>query len=237
MRAADVLRSALRPLWRSRLIGLGAELFFWWRWVGTRGLSWPEEFERRLDPERPLVAHVAAYVREIDADPVRILDVGAGPITCLGYRLEGKRLDITAVDVLARAYARLWPRDRPAPPVRTHYADAERLGERFEPASFDFVYSQNALDHAARPDVAIAQMVQMAKPGRHVVLVHARDEAVSENYAGLHQWNFTERGGEFVVWNPERTINITQMLRAEAAVRVERQDESIFVEILRHKPA
>jgi SAM-dependent methyltransferase len=227
----------LRPLWRFRLVGLGAELFFWWRWLGTRGLRWPEEFERRLDPQRPLLDHVAAYVRRIEAQPVRILDVGAGPVTCLGYRLEGKALEIAAVDVLARAYARLWPRDLPAPPVRTEYADAERLTDRFSPDSFDVVYAQNSLDHAAHPEVAIGQMLQVAKPGGYVVLMHARDEAVNEGYAGLHQWNFTERGGDFVVWNAARTINIAEMLRDSGAVRAELRGDSVFVEILKHKRA
>jgi SAM-dependent methyltransferase len=139
--------------------------------------------------------------------------------------------------VLARAYARLWSRHRPVPPVRTDYADAERLSERFPPASFDFVYSQNSLDHAARPHIAIAQMLEMAKPGSYAVLVNTRDEAVNENYAGLHQWNFTERSGEFIVWNPACTMNITQMLRPQGSVRVERQGDAILVEILKHRRA
>jgi SAM-dependent methyltransferase len=233
VRASDFIRRLLRPLWRSRLLGLCAEGFFWWRWVSSRGLQWPEEFELRLDPQRPLLPHVATYVRNIAAHPVRILDVGAGPVTCLGYRLEGKALEITAVDVLAKVYARLWPRNRAAPPVRTSYADAERLTERFEPGTFDFVYSQNSLDHTLRPDLAIGQMVQVAKPGSYIVLVHAQDEAVNERYTGLHQWNFSERSGDFIVWNPAESINMSERLRPACAVRAQRKEGSVFVEILK----
>jgi SAM-dependent methyltransferase len=230
------LRSFLRPIWRSRVLGLWAERFFWWRWIRSRGLSWPQEFERRLDPCRPLLPHIAAYVGKVAEDPVRILDVGAGAVTSLGYLLEGRSLEITAVDVLAGTYDRLWAGRDAAPPVRTTYADAERLTQRFEPASFDFVYSQNALDHTSRPSLAIEQMVKVAKPGCYIVLDHALDEAVTEDYTGLHQWNFSERGGDFVVWNRSETINMTERLRPACSVRTERRENSVFVEILRLAP-
>lgn len=235
--AYRALRRFLRPVWRSRVLGLWAERFFWWRWIRTRGLVWPDEFKRRLDPNCPLIPEVAAYVRKVAAAPVRILDVGAGPVTSLGYRLEGKTLEITAVDVLAHSYERLWARGNAAPPVRTKYADAERLTQWFEPASFDFVYSQNSLDHTSRPRLAIEQMVQVAKPGCYIVLQHALDEALNQDYTGLHQWNFSERDGAFIVWNPAETLNMTELLHPGCAVRTERRENSVFVEILKLRDA
>src|SRR4030088_1771961 len=105
--AYRTLRRLLRPIWRSRALGLWVERFFWWRWIGTRGLTWPQEFERRLDPRCPLLPHIAAYLRDVAGEPVRILDVGAGPVTSLGYRLEGRTLEITAGDGLAGPPQRL----------------------------------------------------------------------------------------------------------------------------------
>jgi SAM-dependent methyltransferase len=210
-----------------------AESYFWWRWVASRGLQWPDEFERRLDRAQPLISDVAVRVRGVASDPIRILDVGAGPVTVLGYCLEGRNIEITAVDVLAKVYDRLWSRRGIVPPVRTRYADAERLTDWFEPASFDFVYSQNSLDHASRPRSAIEQMVKVAKPGCSIVLNHNRDEAVNEHYLGLHQWNFSERNGDFILWNAAETINMTELLRPACVVRTERRGDSIFVEILK----
>jgi SAM-dependent methyltransferase len=200
--------------------------------VRTRGLQWPQEFARRLDPAQPLLPEVAERVRRIAGDPVRILDVGAGPATCLGYVVEGRRIDITATDVLAGVYDRLWARSDVTPPVRTIYADAERLTERFAPDSFDIVYAQNSLDHAARPRNAIEQMVQVAKPGGYVLLSHAIDEGVNEGYAGLHRWNFTERAGAFVLWNPRETIDMTRAL-SPCRVTAVRADGALFVEIVK----
>jgi SAM-dependent methyltransferase len=200
--------------------------------VRTRGLQWPQEFARRLDPASPLLPAVAERVRRIAADPVRILDVGAGPATCLGYVVEGRRIEITATDVLAAVYERLWARSGVVPPVRTVRADAERLTERFAPGSFDIVYAQNSLDHAARPRAAIEQMVQMAKPGGFVLLSHAVDEGENEGYAGLHRWNLTERAGAFVIWNPGETIDMSRAL-GSCRVTAVRSGGELFVEILK----
>jgi SAM-dependent methyltransferase len=231
--AYRALRILLSPLWRSRTLGLLSEVYFWRRWIESEGLQWQEEYRRRLDPGRPLLPHVAAYVSRLAVEPVRILDVGAGPVTVLGYRLEGKQIDITAVDVLARTYDRLWARRNVLPPVRTQFADAERLTEIFAPRSFDFVYSQNSLDHAARPWRAIEQMLEVVKPGCYVVLSHAIDEAENEGYSGLHQWNFSERDGDFIIWRPSETRNMTRELAASCQVRTERRGDSILVEIRR----
>jgi SAM-dependent methyltransferase len=226
-----MLRKLLGPVFRLRPLGLLAETWFWWRWVRTRGLQWPEEFARRLDPRSPLLQEVAERVRRITTDPVRILDVGAGPATCLGYLMEGRRVEITAVDVLAGVYDLLWARSGIVPPVRTLRADAERLTERFAAGSFDIVYAQNSLDHAARPRAAIEQMVRMAKPGGFVLLSHAIDEGKNEDYAGLHRWNLSERAGDFVIWNPAESVNMTEALRGECATSTTAKGGSVFVEM------
>jgi SAM-dependent methyltransferase len=226
-----MLRKLLQPVFRLRPVGLLAEVWFWWRWVHTRGLQWPEEFARRLDPGSPLLPAVAERVSRTAADPVRILDVGAGPATCLGYAMPGRRLEIVATDVLAGVYDRLWARSGIVPPVRTVRADAERLTDRFARDSFDIVYAQNSLDHAARPRLAIEQMVEVAKPGGFVLLSHAVNEGEHEGYAGLHRWNLCERAGDFVIWNPAGSINMTEALREECATRTTAQDGFVFVEM------
>lgn len=227
----------MRPIWRSRRLGLLSEAVFWWRWASTRGGRWPQDFQQRLDPKRELIPLVSGYVRNTKADPIRILDVGAGPVTALGYCLEGRRVEITAVDVLATTYDKIWFLRGITPPVRTIYADAERLDEVIEPSSFDFVYSQNSVDHTLHPPVAIAQMIKALKPGGHVLLQHELDEGVNEDYIGLHQWNFSEMNGDFIIWNEIETINMTELLGTKVKVLTQRHEGSITVEILKpHLP-
>ena len=115
--------------------------------------------------------------------------------------------------------------------MRTIYADAERLTERFPAGSFDIVYAQNSLDHAARPQKAIEQMLRVAKRGGYVLLSHAVDEGVNEGYAGLHRWNFSERNGDFVIWHPRESINITALHRDACETKTTVADGFVFVEM------
>lgn len=57
-------------------------------------------------------------------------------------------------------------------------------------------------------------------------LNHRRAEAVYENWAGLHKWNLDCRDGDFLIWNKENVVNVTESLKDYAEVYV-RYDESV----------
>jgi hypothetical protein len=61
-------------------------------------------------------------------------------------------------------------------------------------------FARNALDHALDPLPIIHNMVAVVRPGCYVVLRHAVNEAVTEDYEQLHQWTFDERDGRCIVW-------------------------------------
>lgn len=191
------------------------ELVFWLKWFATRGLSWPDEYRARLDPERPLQEPVASV---LPPGPAEILDVGAGPLTVLGKRAPGKTFTITAVDPLASEYDRMLEAFSVVPPVRTVAAEVERLREPFAADTFDVVHMQNALDHSYDPVAGIEEMLAVAKPGGWLVLQHAIDEGESAAYDGLHQWNLTLEDGKFVVWNKDARVAVDERLRGRAKV-------------------
>jgi SAM-dependent methyltransferase len=101
------------------------------------------------------------------------------------------------------------------------------LTERFDSDSFDVAYSRNALDHAVDPLLIVERMLAVVRPGGHVLLRHGRNEAVSEAYVQLHQWNFDERDGQFIIWRVGHETNVTETLdgRAEVTCRIERSDK------------
>jgi ubiquinone/menaquinone biosynthesis C-methylase UbiE len=153
---------------------------------------------------------------------VELLDVGAGPFTTLGKELDGRRLRITAVDPLADYYDRVLERCGIRPSVRTERCAAEELSDRFDPESFDLVYARNAMDHAHDPELALREMVAVAKRGCYVLLEHRQNEAVFERYSGLHQWNLCASAtGDFLVWSPTRSVNLTEKLRPLCEVSCE----------------
>src|ERR1700730_9189855 len=76
-----------RNLWNNKL---PTELAFWEKWVATRGLSWPEEFRKRTDQDAEIEPSIAQF---IESETDKLLDVGAGPLTVIGTRWNGYKMD------------------------------------------------------------------------------------------------------------------------------------------------
>jgi SAM-dependent methyltransferase len=225
------LRSRIKDLLRlpqvERSVALKGEVEFWRKWLSTKGMYWPDDFRARFDRERRLDGHLVPYVDRIDADVVRILDVGSGPLTKLGKTHPSKRLEITATDLLATEYDRLFTELGLVPPVRTIHADAEQLVAQFGPDAFDVVHAQNCIDHTADPVRAIDEMVAVTRRGGYVVMYHAENEGQREQYNQLHQWNFTCEDDAFVIRDRAgRKVNVTDRLAASCDVECRRIGES-----------
>ncbi len=215
--------------------GFDHELRFWDHWLATRGDRWPQDFARRMDPAAPLVPEVAALL-PCRSDPARVLDVGAGPATSLGFRCAGREVEVVATDPLAEPYAALCLAAGVAPPIPTRFAVAEALDAFFPPDSFDVVHCRNALDHACDPMRGIARMLAVTRPGGRLLLIHHPDEAEREAYVGLHQWNFAIRDGRFVIWNRAGVIDVSQALASPHRMVV-RPGAMVVIEIEKTGPA
>jgi SAM-dependent methyltransferase len=205
-----------RLWWRTRT---SSEVDFWAGWlVGAPGTEqWASDRESRLDPDTeirdPLVR---AEVERNPAEEVSILDVGAGPVTWLGYRYPGKKLTIVPVDPLADEYDRLLRDAKLDPPIRTVRVAGEALAEHFGSRRFDIAYATNALDHSADPITIISNMVAVVGTGGIVLLRHKRNEGDSARYGGLHQWNFDVVDDGLVVWNEVLQVNVSSALEGRA---------------------
>jgi SAM-dependent methyltransferase len=200
--------------------GVPKEVTFWESFLETRGLHWPEDYRARLDPVALLRRDLWPYIEEVPGDTVRILDVGAGPLTVLGKTHPSKRLEITATDPLAPHYDRLLAKHRVLPPVRTVPALAERLTKHFPRDRFDLVTAINCLDHSYNPLRAIREMLAVVKPACCAFLSHSENEAEKQNWEGLHQWNFSAADGEFTVRSRRSRINLTRALNRQGTVTV-----------------
>jgi SAM-dependent methyltransferase len=207
----------VEELWQE---GVPAEVEFWRRYLLSGGSDWPDEYRHRVDAmaglNEPLVAERLGRFTD---GPLKILDVGAGPLTILGKRHLDRALDITAVDPLAEDYDRILAEAQVEPIVRTIRCAGEGLVDRFGVAAFDVVYARNAIDHTVHPLDVIRNMVAVARPGGFVALRHYHNEGVSAGWAELHQWNFEVRGDDLFVWGRHATHNITQLLSDEATTK------------------
>jgi SAM-dependent methyltransferase len=204
-------------VWRARQ---KSEVDFWADWlVGAPGTEqWAWDREERLDPTTeirdPLVRE---ELERLASDEVSILDVGAGPLTSLGYRYPGRTVTIVPVDPLAGDYDRLLAEAGLEPPVRTAAVAGEDLVELFGRERFDIAYAANSLDHSADPLRIIANMVEVVRPGGVVLLRHKRNEGESARYGGLHQWNFDAADGRLRLWNDTVEIDVGEALGERTA--------------------
>jgi SAM-dependent methyltransferase len=235
------LRSRLRPIlmrapvgrrlwWRSH--GRRDEVDFWAAWLETKGSRWPEDFARRVAPD-PLIEDplVTAWLDGLEQQDVRIIDVGAGPVTKLGVRYPGKHVTVVPVDPLAVQYEKLLKRYGIVPPVATVEAHGEELLRHFPSRSFDVAYAVNSLDHSYDPLRIVVNMVELISRDGVVLLRHAQNEGEHQRYCGLHQWNFDADGGDLVVWNHAVDRRLSAELDPGARVEAWIEGEAVLVRV------
>jgi SAM-dependent methyltransferase len=220
--------------------GLPEESNFWRFALTNPSRYWSAEaFRFRMDSNAPLQPELCALFAN-HVGTFRILDVGAGPLTSLGKRWLGHDVEITPIDPLAPEYDALLADLNLVAPVRTKAGTAEKLDEAFAPNQFDLAYASNALDHAHDPVASIAQMLRVVKPGGCVYLWHFANEGLTESYAGLHQWDFDVRDGDFLISNGRRKCSLQERFGSEAVVTTEQTrayGKRVVIGILRKRGA
>jgi SAM-dependent methyltransferase len=163
-----------------------SEIDFWDGYLkgASRSLTDPER-RRRAFP--PLLRDVVRDIGAVRTGPIRLLEVGSGPTSLLAAGVEEGLFQITAVDPLARTYARLLARHSFVYPVRPIEGSGESLSSMFAPASFDVVYSSNALDHTVSPAECLRQICEVLRPGGMLLLEGFVREGSTGGWEGLHQ--------------------------------------------------
>jgi ubiquinone/menaquinone biosynthesis C-methylase UbiE len=96
----------------------------------------------------------------------RALDVGAGA-GALAFALAPHVREVVAVEIDEELAARARA-DAPAN-VEVVVGDGERLP--FEPASFDFAGTLRTLHHTPRPELLVAELVRVTRPGATILVV------------------------------------------------------------------
>jgi hypothetical protein len=238
-----------RELWEGTNIeiwyeGLLDEVSFWWATIGANREGYLCFAEDTV--ERPKEFEYAQHLIQFDDHELHVLDVGSGPFTTLGTRLDGRKLHLSLADPLAPVFKKILQLFRIPWNIVSHATMGEHLAARFAPQTFHLVCARNSLDHSVDPLRCILEMLEVAKPGAMIVIRHIENEAQGGGYNGLHQWNFTEENGCAVIWNPTRRICLDQELPSGVSIRVAREDgiprdgqdwTDSWIEILIEKPA
>lgn len=207
------------------LDGIDYEINFWTDWMETRGGQWPADFTGRQNPERPV--DPALFEGMDISQTQKILDVGAGPATFFGYRLNGKPIELSACDPLAPQYGAMAEQYGVTWPVVTASGFAEDLSAFYPRNHFDMVVCRNALDHSFDPVRGIEEMLRVLRVGGSAKLIHFANEAEKNRYSGFHQWNFDITGNRPVIWNKNERIDLLDRFRASADITFKKEGEMV----------
>jgi len=202
------------PDWQTDLV---EENDFWASALADPERCWNiSEYRERINPDFALQPELRALIPAPAGATVRILDVGAGPLTRVGKKWAGRRIEITATDALADKYDALIKRLNVPALVPVQMVHAEKLTETFPENHFDLAYASNCLDHAYDPVLAIRQMLMVVKAGHYAYLWHFANAGKVECYQGLHQWNFDVEKGKFIISDGRAVFSLAAEIGAMA---------------------
>lgn len=214
----------VRDKWQA---GVQSEIDFWRSvFVGQKFPAFRQEMLGRIDPDSPVVKYVAARLpKNIPTTDVKILDVAAGPVSCIGWKLDGQSPQITAIDALAPQYRDILDEFQLVPPVYTQHCDGENIQDVFSPATFDLVHIRNALDHCYDALAVMQNMLAVLKSGGVFIACGYTDEAAFGNYDGLHQWNVRVDDGRMIIWRPGERHDVNALFADQIDTTDATQDD------------
>lgn len=141
--------------------------------------------------------HTARYLLAKDhCAGRRVLDVSCGEGYGAWLMATWGAAHVDAVDLSAEAIAQARATFA-SPNVTWHQHDAERLGELFEPATFDLIVSLETIEHLPHPAEFVAQLRRLLKPDGVAIISCPNDhwyyrDGVSSNPYHLRQFTFEE---------------------------------------------
>lgn len=176
--------------WRE---GFDHELDFWRAALAGQGeyLSW--RLDQMLSPQGRLAKFPVRLlpfmhdVLERTGCAPSVLDIGSGPLSTLAWAAERGLANVVAIDPLAEQYREMMTELGIHYPVIPETGVGEQLTDQFPRATFDIVYSRNALDHCESPRRVVAAAVDLLREGGTFFVEGAVAEGTQQAWQGLHQ--------------------------------------------------
>ncbi len=198
----DNEKSVAREIWDNSIVH---ELRHWEYWMSHDSIR-PHK-EARLSPEFGFPGAARAMLKSPAGATIKALDLGSGPASTVGTNWPERTVHLVRVDPLADEYNELLVQHGYPPNIVKGFG--ETLLNDIKERDFDFVHSGNALDHAYDPLLCMQNMIDICKPGGWIYVLVFENEAVFENYAGMHQWNFNLGADRrLYLWNKSSRIDV-----------------------------
>ncbi|MGR5452883.1 class I SAM-dependent methyltransferase [Vibrio alfacsensis] len=179
----------------------------------------------------PLQQELVELVKYEGVASIKVLDVGAGPVSKVGKTISGKQIELVPIDPMADKYRSILESLGLTPKIWTIFGNGEELSQQFPAGSFDLAHARNSVDHCLNPLKVLIEVLSVLKPGCCFYMNHYRNEGKAANYYGLHQWDFDIEDGCFVIKSQYGDIvNVNNEIAPIAEVRdVSIVDDRIIV--------
>jgi len=206
-------------VFKSRAIGFLSEVYYWDNALSL-GHEYDEQILRLLDPNKRIGAFppkLLDFINELKkhaSSRVKVLEVGSGPVSTLGWGVEANIIEVVAIDPLAKQYSKIMKTKTYSYPINPIVGQGEKVGELFSGESFDVIYSRNALDHSSSPAQCINSMFKVLKEGGLVYLEGFVNVGTHEDWKGLHQHNLIPENGNLVRYDKKGSAtNLTNTVK------------------------
>jgi ubiquinone/menaquinone biosynthesis C-methylase UbiE len=207
---------------KKREIGVSDELDFWKEFTSSNRFkeNW---CTTTPNPELNLDIEIfLSYVHSFASDEIKVLDVGSGPVSILS-RLNTiyTNLVISAADPLATEYCTLSKSYTDIFDITIpQQVEAEELSNFYGNEMFDIVHIRNALDHTIDPVKSLFEMNKVLKKNGFLIIHGFENEAICENWQGMHQWNLSLENGNLIIGNRAGINSSTESLLKDSVKTV-----------------
>ncbi len=209
------------------LDNLDSEIEYWINNGLVRGTVGSEYFRNARRMNRRETPFKEPDLDRLVKDGDTVMDIGCALISGFGEKLSQGHINLVPVDALAYYYNMMNSMDGEAieDTYYCNFGTFELLSNIFPRNYADYIYISNALDHSFDPFVGVIKCLYILKVGGVIKLKHRKAEAVYESWQGLHKWNIDCIGGDFVIWNKENAVNVSEKLRDYAEIEVRDTNE------------
>jgi SAM-dependent methyltransferase len=201
-----------KSLWAS---GIKDEIAFWWEILRhVEGFeAYIDILQSNLDPSaalKPLIVDTRQ-----SCQPLRVLDVGSGPVPSCGYKMTNREVEITAIDSCAAVYSDIMETEKIKPPVATRQCDAERMDAFLLDQEFDVISFQSSLDRTYDPIRALKAAANLVAAGGNIVISGRVNDGQASSYFSTHLWNIDITGEGPRLWHRGGSRLLCECLPAE----------------------
>lgn len=200
---------------------MAGEISFWEQ-VRTVHPQW---FATGMDKATPLDQDVGDLAFQCRARPVRILDLGCGMFSTMGYASRYQEpVEFYYADPLAVRFREIADQQGFRLPIDIDTVEAEEL-DLYAFPPFSVIYARNSLDHCHDAASALEACAAMLMPGGSLVLRHYLRCADRNHHESLHQWNFFDESGEMWLEGYGKTRRVVDLVGPCEQVVIERYTE------------